>query len=65
MKRMMKKASKEANPPDSKVPDFLKHCQNSGKRLRDVDGNAKMALMPEWGIYAEHSVFGSALLIVD
>lgn len=64
-KRMVKKAEKEANPPPPKVPAFLQHCQNSGKRFRAGGGNMKTAFQPDWGICDQDSVSGSALLAMD
>lgn len=64
-KRMVKKAEKEANPPPPKVPAFLKHCQNSGKRFRGDEGEMKTAFQPDWGVCDQDSISGSSLLAVD
>lgn len=64
-KRMVKKAEKEANPPPPKVPAFLQHCQNSGKRFRDAGGKIKTSFQPDWGVCDQDSISGSSLLAID
>ncbi|KAK1396935.1 hypothetical protein POM88_006798 [Heracleum sosnowskyi] len=62
---MVKKAKFVANPPPSKVPDFLTHSQKAGKRFRDSEGTVKTTFQPAWGICEQDSIAGSSLLTMD
>ncbi|KAK1365699.1 hypothetical protein POM88_041260 [Heracleum sosnowskyi] len=64
-KRMARKAELAANPPPSKVPDFLTHSQKAGKRFRNSEGIVKTAFQPSWGICDQDSIAGSSMLAME